>query len=563
MKSRYKRFLTALLCLAALLSGAAESSPMERARQELQSGGDLYFVIGPSALRHHVSEVFQALERGIAESTVPERDFHQSALMFLRVLDQLIGVSEIAALGVSSIRDAELGFSNRAVIVAEPGGSGWLWRIHGEPGPRLARIAELPADTVFAADFGLDLRPLLKDLDEIECKKWLDSHFDRIPGLSTKVMESVSGDWQIALAIPDGVQWDCNKPPQEELKKCDIYVSMPDKCDALNAIRLLPSVIPGSRQLENVTYVPNGDGSAMVFVTLEHRILFFSSVRSFDKFRNGSANVSANGKFVPDAKPSVPDGSRKTLAEEPGFTSAMKHLPANSHCAYFTTDARFSRTFVLGGNRGVQLVLPNTVTRAVGTWQVGDGMIVNRELSTEWLPTRFFDMVLGGPLLRVADRIFRKREKAAPATNAASPRKAPDGGGNAKSSVGVIDRSAECRKHLLVAKRFIDGYTKKHGKFPPQLPAELKCGNAAYVYFAPFAAPPSGKIPLVADPLKGGAHPKTINVLFVDGSIKTFELEAGSVKRLCSFLYTIYRYDEKEFIRLIERASQLDAGKGK
>ena len=83
------------------------------------------------------------------------------------------------------------------------------------------------------------------------------------------------------------------------------------------------------------------------------------------------------------------------------------------------------------------------------------------------------------------------------------------------------------------------------------------------MYFAPFPEPPSGKIPLVADPVSGGAHPKKVNVLFVDGEIKTFEFEAGSAKRLCSFLYTIYRYDEKEFVRLIERASQLDAEKGK
>ena len=53
-----------------------------------------------------------------------------------------------------------------------------------------------------------------------------------------------------------------------------------------------------------------------------------------------------------------------------------------------------------------------------------------------------------------------------------------------------------------------------------------------------------------------------INVLFVDGTVRSFKFNAGSLKRLCSFLHTVYRYDEKEFVRLIERASQLDA-KGK
>ena len=565
MKSCHKRFLTALLCIAALLSGAAESSPMELVRQELQAGGDLYLLFGPTALRRHISEVYLSLERGIAESSAPERDLHQTALTFLRMLDRLVGVSEIAALGVSSIRDAELGFSNRTVFVAGPGAAGWLWRAHGKPGPRLARIADLPADTVFAVDFGMDLRPLLEDLGETGGEKWLSRHFDQIPGLPTaKVMESISGDWQIALAIPEGEQWNSNNPPLDELKKCDVYVSVPDNCGTLkNAIRLLRSVNPAVKTLENVIYLPNGDGTSMVFVTLEHRILFFSSVRSFDKFCNGSANVGANGKFVPDAKPSVPNERRKTLAGEPGFAAAAKRLPANSHCAYFSTDARFSRTIVIGGKSGFQLALPNTVTRSVGVWLADDKMLVNRELSTEGLTTRAFDMMIGGPLLRLADLALRKRNKAVPAKKIAPSSKASHPGADVKRSVGGIDRLAECRKHLLDAKNFIDDYTKKHGKYPPKLPDTLKCGSAPYVYFAPFSEKPSGKIPLVADPVKGGGHPKMINVLFVDGSIGTFELEAGSVKRLCSFLYTIYRYDEKEFIRLIERASQLDAGKGK
>ena len=560
MKSHRKRFFTLLVCAAALLCGAAESSPMERARQELQSGGDLYILFGPEALQRHISEVYLALERGVAESSSPDRDIQQTALTLLRMLDRLAGISEIAALGISSIRDAELGFSNRAVITAGSNYSGWLWRIHGGSASRLARIAELPAETVFAVDFGLDLRPLLKDLDETKCTEFISRHFDQLPGLpAAKVMETISGDWQIALAIPDGEQWDPNSPPLDELKKCDIYLSVPDNCDVLkNAILLLRSVNPAVKQLENVLYLPNGDGTSMVFVTLEHRLLFFSSVRSFDRFRNGSANVSANGKFVPDAKS---DERRKTLAGESGFAAAAKRLPANSHCAYFATDARFSRTIVIGGGRGFLLTLPNTVTRSIGTWQVDDGMIVNRELSTEGLTTRAFDLLIGGPLLRFADIALRKRDKAATSPQAMPPRKAPEA--DVKRPVNDIAQAEKCRKRLTEAKRFIDDHLKKHGKYPAELPADLKCGNARYVYFAPFSAQPSAKLPLVTDPVKGRDHPKTVNVLFVDGTIRTFELEAGSVKRLCSFLYTIYRYDEKEFIRLIERASQLDAGKGK
>ncbi len=125
------------------------------------------------------------------------------------------------------------------------------------------------------------------------------------------------------------------------------------------------------------------------------------------------------------------------------------------------------------------------------------------------------------------------------------------------------EHQRKCLENLQSIQKFVaDHAARNHGKLPPALPREFACGNSGYVYFAPFAASPSGKMPLVADNVKANPHPGKINVLFVDGSIETFEFESGSIKRLCSFLHTIYRYDEKEFIRLIERASQLDSGKG-
>ena len=50
-----------------------------------------------------------------------------------------------------------------------------------------------------------------------------------------------------------------------------------------------------------------------------------------------------------------------------------------------------------------------------------------------------------------------------------------------------------------------------------------------------------------------------IGVLFVDGSIEFFDFPAASLKHLCSFLHTRYHYDEKDFVRLIRRAAELDA----
>ena len=107
-------------------------------------------------------------------------------------------------------------------------------------------------------------------------------------------------------------------------------------------------------------------------------------------------------------------------------------------------------------------------------------------------------------------------------------------------------------------------YAAKHnGEFPPDSVLKSRCGNGEYVYFGPFPKKPSAKYPLVVDPPVGNAHPGVFNVLFADGTIGSFEFSADNLKRLCSFLHTVYRYDEQELVRLIERASQLDSRRTK
>ena len=568
MKSLYKPVAAVLLSAAALAVGAA-SSPMERAKPELQSGGELYIVIGASALHRHITESYRALERSVAESSMPDRDNYQSILALLRAVNQLVGLPEIAVFGASSIRDAGAGFSNRMVIAAEPGSSGWLWRIHGQSGPRLTRIAELPADTALAVDFGVDFRPILKDIDKIGGGEWLAKHCSELPvSQPRKLLESLSGDWRIAMIIPDGIEWDYSDPPLDKLKKCDHFISIPDRCDVLkNTLKLFCKLKPSVKRIGNVIYFPGEKNSVMVFVTLEHRILFFSSVRSFDKFCNGSANLRANGKFVPGVKVPKTDGRAGTLADDPDFAAALKRLPVKSNGAYFINDVRICKVMTIGGQNGFRVALPSSTDRSVGIWRTDNCMIVNQEISTKELTVKSFEMLVAPPLRRIADSIFGE-----PRTPEQKAQDAPDDGndgrsgqeGNKSPSKTETEARRKCVERLRKIQSFIADYAKRNpGKLPPKLPKEYTCGESGYVYFAPFAAPPSGKMPLVADPIRKCPHPGTVNVLFVDGSIESFEFDAGSLKRLCSFLHTIYRYDEKEFIRLIERASQLDAGKGK
>ena len=560
------KLLSAILLLAAALTVNAVAPSVERAKRELQVGGELYLLIDSTSLHRHIAETYMALERGVAESSIPRRNAVQSALAFMRAFNRMAGIPEITALGASSTRDAEFGFSNRVVVAAEPGSTGWLWRMHGQTEPRLARIAALPADTAFALDFGVDFRPILKDIRESGCEEWLLQHCGElpVPGMNNW-LEAVSGDWQIAIAIPEGGELNCCNAPIEELNKCDIYISVPDNNGSLkSALELLCAAKPSVKRIANVIYVSNDSGSAMVFVILEHRVLYFSSIRSFDKFCSGSTNVNANGRFVPVAKQPATEPGTRTLAGDPGFAAALKRLPANSNGAYFISNARIGKVIEIGGRYGLQLRLPDTVHRSIGIWRVDDCMIVRQEISTEGLNIQVFDALVSAPLKAIFDLAMDKKKKADNGNTAkVDPKPAKNAAAEDKAKALRAEHQRKCLENLRNIRKFVaDHAAHNNGKLPPKLPQEFTCGNSGYVYFAPFAVPPSGKMPLVADNVKAYPHPGTINVLFVDGSIETFEFESSSIKRLCSFLHTIYRYDEKEFIRLIERASQLDAGKG-
>ena len=114
----------------------------------------------------------------------------------------------------------------------------------------------------------------------------------------------------------------------------------------------------------------------------------------------------------------------------------------------------------------------------------------------------------------------------------------------------------------------MDAYRRKHGQLPEGFGAaalekaigsSAVCGEARYVYFGSFGDAASPKLPLVTDPPRLNAHAQKINILFADGTTETVTPPGNTLKHLCSYLHTIYHYEESEFIQLIGRAAKLDA----
>jgi len=111
------------------------------------------------------------------------------------------------------------------------------------------------------------------------------------------------------------------------------------------------------------------------------------------------------------------------------------------------------------------------------------------------------------------------------------------------------------RAVLAEAMACMTAQRQKSGKFPVGLPEKY----SGLVWFGPPRNDQTGKLPLIAE-VPDRKRPG-IGVLFADGTIEFFDFPAASLKHLCSFLHTRYHYDEKTLVRLIRRASELDAEK--
>lgn len=524
---------------AALFAGCAAPDPGDRLRSELQSGGEFYLSVSAAPLRDHLARNFYAVERGVAESELPGRETKQSVLALLRAAGSFAGIREIAAFGASSVREADGAFSNRAAVVSGGAADGWIWKIAGASEPRLARLGELPAETVFAVDFGIELKPVVDELSAGEFGSSMNKKREELFMMSpAELLNALSGDWRITIAAPENCAWD-------DVEKYDLHISLPDRGGALASrlSALLPVLMPGARRNENTIYLPESAGGASVLVLEKERILFFSSRRCFERFGGTGTKDSAPGK---------------KLADTPRFAAACGRLPASSHGAYFFDTSHLNRDLRLGGEKGMVLKLDSDNSFAVGSWRAERGMVASREIASAEFTVKTFELLAETPLLMLADSLLRPEEKPAPRQPSPNAEKKPSPRGNRRAEV------AACESRLKKIHGALADYAAKHnGEFPPDSVLKSRCGNGEYVYFGPFPKKPSAKYPLVVDPPVGNAHPGVFNVLFADGTIGSFEFSADNLKRLCSFLHTVYRYDEQELVRLIERASQLDSRRTK
>ena len=293
-------------------------------------------------------------------------------------------------------------------------------------------------------------------------------------------------------------------PPPSADGKADwsrsgFYLAFPDREGAI--YRRLSAVLPSAGN--GMVRLPDGKAS-LIIGGGDDRIRIYSS---------------------PECRSAI-TAPRRTLGDTEKFGAAAKKLASSVSGAFYLSDD------------GI----------AVGVWKFQPGLAELSAYSTRTAPAHALRRLLLNPFSLVVDRALA-RPQPRPVTAKKTP--VPERR-TALPMTGVLQKR---RAALAGAMADMTEQHKKSGRFPEELPEK-------YAGLVWFGAPPdggSGKLPLIVEAPAPGRP--GIGVLFADGTIEFFDFPAASLKHLCSFLHTRYHYDEKDFVRLIRRASELDAKK--
>ena len=278
--------------------------------------------------------------------------------------------------------------------------------------------------------------------------------------------------------------------------RCGFYLSLPDRGGAF--FGRLSSVLPDTGN--GVLRLSGGDADPMFIVGGGERIRLYSS---------------------PDCLSRI-TAPKQPLGDNPLFKTAGGKLPAMVGGAFY-----------IAGDGGF------------GVWQLRPGMAEVSICSTRGTVPQTLRQILLTPLSAAVDQVLTRPQTPPekPQTRTAPPRRA---------DTAAVESMKKRRDLLAEAGKYLKTASETPGRYPAALPKKY---DSLVCFGMPGAG--SAKLPLISerpDPKRIG-----IGVLFVDGTIEFFDFPAASLKHLCSFLHTRYHYDEKEFVRLIRRASELDA----
>ncbi|MBQ9753338.1 MAG: hypothetical protein IJV93_01155 [Lentisphaeria bacterium] len=565
MKILLRHILTAaLLGVIGCTSADSEKGRFDRIAKDLDMGGSSFF-IGSS---RHAGTAFEQLrkqhERYVwSSSFTPEAQYKlQRFISCSELAGRLAGLHEIKGWGGSSKElpgTKERVFRNRFRLLLNEKSDGVLWNLFSPQNRALEKyLYNLPADTSYAGAFVLN-PVMLERL--ITTEKSVSATFTNLCKLflgmtPRETLKAFSGVWRIVVVCDEA-----NDP--ETLMGIHVALTLPDKEGKLfkglsSKLQYLPNTsidlkkktiklakLPGKAC---IPYIRSGNGQISFYTTP------LAAVRTTDK------------QSFPQQPPFVASLARFTDLNGIGVFYANTPWTGSKSTSYADQKLRHTSLAVLK--------------------KLPDGFIFEGISNCDFNQYAVFS--LGILPLQTA---FESLSKSPAAAAGASRQTAPVLPQKKKrvvrkrTSVAAPKPSQSCLTAIQTAGGKLLKEAKRSGKWPAPgisglrflvnkkilTAAMLRCpavrlsvsdtpglsyANCHYLYFgAPDKESP--KTPLLMEfPF---LHPNHIAIFYADGSVKKIQLDGTrNVRRAVSYLHTLHSYEEKEFMRLMQLASEFD-----
>ena len=557
----FNRFtLIGFVCSGLFLSGCSSAgmNGYDTVAGYLESGGSYYCISQNTETQQFFQKTFSCFENSLFDGedfSVNEKKLIASALYEL--IFRRSGIAECKWSGASSVRlddKIEPLYRNRRFYLLPENPSGLLWQLPGRKNYSvLKELTALPADTIFAGDFFLDLHAAGKILAESKvytpgienfCRGFFSSDF-------IKIADSISGEWGIVVFPSAGKDY------------LDFVITCPDKNKIVfNAIARLVKQLPGNRVTDNEVFLQNVDfNDELSCFFSDKRLTFFSSGKAKEKFLSSKNVLSSQPEFkrlsagIPETgvavfyfagiKPEI-----HTVALPPEFGGG-KIDPADIDRPGLTVVRREKNGISVVSNSGFDVpssllarfvFKPLTILfsypelwRAIAK-NTEEKVPVKENKQTEVLDLKQKQCCENVKKIAAALKLYAEKNKSLPV----------------EMDIAGIRRLAEAR--LINFKDLICPATDN--KAVSSVGA-LDFNSCSYVYMGAWKKGSYAKLPIVMD--RPGNHTDSLYVLFNDGSLEFFKLEnCVNIKRVAGFLHTKYNYSEEDFRELIKRASLLD-----
>lgn len=520
---------TGILAILSLMIAGCVVVPERFSDAPIDKNAPVYISFQPSSISAGWGEYLDALVKNAALD--PQKDNSKNIKSFLhtKLLLHHSGINGISDFKASSTPTADGRFDNRAAFLTADSQTDKV-KLFGENLNLYSALAELPADCS----------------DAIACSLDLESAWNSFKDSPLDLQKQIIFYTRIIL-----------KTTPEEMAKSH------------NGIWIFGTVRTGYQSKMFVSFPDSGK-------KLYDRFLCMADMRKKDYIRISFAKFSffithANDRtaiFESEQHINNHLSSTAKLGDDPEFVSLLENAVKPSVFLSWTAKGNQRNISCLGIITPVKSYeLPEYfVCRRTAYGFYGQGLERNN-----WATEILRDNLL-------ALRNWMPSENATAATTSGNTKKQksvqPSEGcsRNMQKLSLALKEYAAANKGVYPAGLHIDGLNKLQttpawnnsflccpdsGHEPAEPGKPVMAENTGYIYFGNWKKGASPKLPLIID--MPDNHNGFFHAVLNDGSIRKFIFkDQMSIKRMASYLHTVFKYNEQDFSELIHRAEELD-----